>query len=190
VHPVTLVLEIVTLLWVASEVALAFFARGRGRLVRRRDAGSLAVLWSAVALGILAATLLVRVRAAAIPFPVPWLHAISLLILVTGLAIRATAILTLGRFFTTSVTVLDQHRLVHSGLYRRVRHPAYTGLLIAFFGLGVSFANWLSLPAVVVPIFAALLYRIRVEESALIAALGEDYRRYRKETKSLIPGLC
>jgi protein-S-isoprenylcysteine O-methyltransferase Ste14 len=188
-HPITVVLEIVAFLWMASEIALAIFTRARRRSAVVQDAGSLAFLWGAVAAGIWAGNVLRGIRAATIPLPIPWLHGIGLLVLVGGLAIRWTAIITLGRFFTASVTVLENHRLVRTGLYRRVRHPSYTGLLVAFIGVAVSYGNWLSLIAVVVPVLAALLYRIRVEESALVTALGEDYVEYRKSTPCLIPGV-
>ncbi len=188
-HPITFILQIVALLWIASEIALAIFTRARHRTAVVRDAGSLAILWGAVAGGIWAGNVLRAVRAATIQLPMPWLHGIGLLILAGGLAIRWTAILTLGRFFTASVSVLENHRLVRTGLYQHVRHPSYTGLLVAFLGVAVSYGNWLSLAAVVIPVLAALLYRISVEESALLAALGEDYIEYRKETSRLVPGV-
>lgn len=188
-HPVTVVLQIVAFLWIASEVALAIFTRVRRRAAVVQDAGSLAFLWGAIAAGVWVGIVLRRVLAATIPLPVPWLHGIGLLVLVGGLAIRWTAIITLGRFFTASVTVQENHRLVRTGLYRQVRHPSYTGLLVAFIGVAVSYGNWLSLIAVVLPVLAALLYRIRVEESVLVTALGEAYIEYRKSTKRLIPGV-
>jgi protein-S-isoprenylcysteine O-methyltransferase Ste14 len=188
-HPVTFILQIVAFLWIASEIALAILTRVRRRAAVIQDAGSLALLWGAVAGGVWAGIALRAVRNATIPLSLPWLHAISLLILAGGLALRWTAIFTLRRFFTASVTVLQNHELVRTGLYRHLRHPSYSGLLLAFIGVAVSDGNWLSLPAVVVPVFLALVYRIRVEESALVSAFGRDYAEYRKSTKGLIPGV-
>jgi protein-S-isoprenylcysteine O-methyltransferase Ste14 len=182
-------LEIVGLLWIVSEVALAVLTRSKRRGAAGGDRGSLAFLWGAIAAGIWAAIILRGVRATAISLPIPWLHGIGLLVLVVGLAIRWTAIITLGRFFTVSVTVQKDHQVVRTGIFRRVRHPSYSGLLLAFLGVALSYGNWLSLVAVVVPVFAALLYRIRVEESFMVAALGEDYIEYRKSTRCLIPGV-
>jgi protein-S-isoprenylcysteine O-methyltransferase Ste14 len=51
----------------------------------------------------------------------------------------------------------------------------------------MALGNWLSLLVLIVPIFAAFLYRIQVEEMALTEALGEPYRNYMKKTKRLIP---
>lgn len=74
-------------------------------------------------------------------------------------------------------------------LYKHLRHPAYTGALIAHLGLGLSFSNWFSLALSVVPYLVAVMYRIHVEEQALSEAFGEEYRDYSKGTKRLIPKL-
>ena len=188
-HPVTLILEIVAFVWIASEIVLAIVTRARNRRATVQDAGSLACLWGAIAAGIWAAIAARNIRAAAIHMPVPWLHGIALVIMAVGLAIRWTSIVTLGRFFTASVTVSENHELVRTGLYGHLRHPSYTGLLVTFIGVALSYGNWLSLAAVLLPVTAALMYRIRVEESALVGALGETYVAYSKTTRRLIPGI-
>ncbi|PYL73808.1 MAG: hypothetical protein DMF22_00625 [Verrucomicrobia bacterium] len=77
--------------------------------------------------------------------------------------------------------------MIDSGPYRHIRHPTYTGALLAFVGLGFCFGNWLSILFLTVPIIAAFLWRIRIEERALTDALGEDYHAYAARTKRLIP---
>ena len=121
--------------------------------------------------------------------PEPWLLGVSLWLLVGGLVIRWTAILTLGRLFSTRVAIHQDHQLVRTGLFRLVRHPSYSGLLLLFLGLGLSFGNWLSFAVIVLPFLAALLYRIQVEESSMVEALGKDYVEYCKTTKRLLPGI-
>ena len=108
---------------------------------------------------------------------------------VGGLAFRWWAVITLGKFFTVDVATHDDHALVATGPFRFVRHPSYTGLLLAFCGFGLSFGNTLSLIALMVPIVAALWYRMRVEEEALRRALGAPYDAYCARTKRLIPGI-
>ncbi|HPC11376.1 MAG TPA: isoprenylcysteine carboxylmethyltransferase family protein, partial [candidate division Zixibacteria bacterium] len=70
-----------------------------------------------------------------------------------------------------------------------VRHPSYTGLLIAFLGLGIAYANWLSLVMLMVPITTAVVHRIVREEQALHSALGPVYTAYCARVKRLVPGL-
>ena len=112
---------------------------------------------------------------------------LGIALLLGGIAIRWTAIHTLGKYFTSRVVIKDDHRLVRAGLYKYLRHPAYTGALIAHLGLGLSFANWFSLTLSFVPYLVAALYRMRVEELALREALGDEYVHYSRNTKRLIP---
>ena len=95
----------------------------------------------------------------------------------------------LGKFFTVDVATHDDHSLVDTGPFRFVRHPSYTGLLLEFCGFGVSLGNGLSLLVVILPIVAALAYRMRVEEAALRRVLGAPYDAYCARTKRIIPGV-
>jgi len=110
-------------------------------------------------------------------------------VMIVGIAIRWAAILTLGKFFTGKVTIQSDHQLVRGGLYRYVRHPAYSGSLLAHLGLGLSFTNWFSLGFSVIPFAIAVWYRMRVEDKALRAAFGVAYVDYSKQAKRLIPKL-
>ena len=183
------IVQIVNLVWLLSEVALIVFTRRNRRSALPRDRGSRTLLWCVIGAGIAAGTAAQAVSATRIRMPEPWLLGGSLLLLVGGLAIRWTAILTLGRLFSTNVAIHQDHRLIRTGLFRLVRHPSYTGLLLLFLGMALSFGNWLSCAVIVVPFLAALLYRIRVEESALVEVLGQDYVEYCKSTKCLLPGI-
>ena len=60
-----------------------------------------------------------------------------------GMAFRLWAVLTLGRFFRTSVLVHDDHTLVARGPYRVLRHPSYTGLIVTLAGIGLVMGNWM-----------------------------------------------
>jgi len=111
----------------------------------------------------------------------------GLALIVVGLVVRWTAILSLWSYFTVDVSIDDTHRLVTTGIYKFVRHPAYTGSLLSFVGLGLVFLNWLSLVIIVLPITIAFVYRIKVEEQALVAFFGDQYVRYCETTRRLIP---
>ena len=104
-----------------------------------------------------------------------------------GLAIRWAAICTLGKYFTRTVTIRNDHLIIQRGLYKHLRHPSYTGALIAQAGLGLAFTNCLSFLLIFAPILVAALYRMHVEEDALVQAFGSQYEEYAKRTKRLIP---
>ncbi len=77
--------------------------------------------------------------------------------------------------------------MIDSGPYRFIRHPSYTGDLLITLGFALIFTNWASLLIIFVPCCAAMLWRIHVEETVLLGALGEQYQNYRQRTKRLVP---
>lgn len=119
-------------------------------------------------------------------FP-PSFRLLSTVILILGLAIRLFAVLSLGRAFSANVAIRDAQRFNQAGLYKLVRHPSYLGLLLIFLAIGLHARNPLSLACAVLPTTAALLYRIHVEEIALISAFGQAYETYSAHTKRLVP---
>jgi protein-S-isoprenylcysteine O-methyltransferase Ste14 len=117
------------------------------------------------------------------------LFVVGLVLMAAGIVVRQWAIVTLGRFFTVDVRVHAGQRVVERGPYRWVRHPSYTGLLLFFVGVGLSLDNWASLVVLALLPAAGLLVRIRAEERALVAALGDEYRRYAARRRRLFPGI-
>ena len=111
----------------------------------------------------------------------------GIVVMFVGLAIRWMAIYTLGKYFTRTVTIKHDHLIIRRGLYTHLRHPSYTGALIAQAGLGLAFTNWLSFVLIFAPVLVAALYRMHVEEEALVEAFGGEYVEYAKQTKRLIP---
>jgi len=77
--------------------------------------------------------------------------------------------------------------LVERGPFRVLRHPSYAGVLLAFVGFALSLQNWAGMVIVLLPIFAAFIHRMNVEEKALSRALGSSYAEYMKRTKRLVP---
>lgn len=172
--------------YLLSELLLTVTRRSRGDGVRQ-DRSTLRMLWIVILTSIAAAQLAAaNWRGATFPHK-PLVAVIGVVLFVAGLALRWWSIVTLGRFFTVDVTIAKDHELVDSGPYRLLRHPSYTGLLMAFLGFALRLGNWAALLVLLVPIFAAFFYRISVEEEALRVALGENYAAYSRRTKRLVP---
>ncbi len=110
-------------------------------------------------------------------------------LMATGMPLRWWSVRTLAQFFTIDVAIREGHRIIRSGPYRLLRHPSYTGALMTFWGFGLALGHWSSLLVVALPITAALLWRIRIEERVLADAFPVDYPAYARETKRLIPYL-
>lgn len=177
---------IVSFVWASSEIALGRL-RHSGAGAAKRDEWSLRLLWSVITLSIVSGIVLSIYRIGAVHVGDHYAAIGGLTLILMGLAIRWAAILTLRKYFTVDVAIRGDHQLVDAGLYRVLRHPAYSGSLLSFLGLGLTFSNWLSLLVIFVPIAIAFVYRIRVEERALAAFFGDRYTQYCASTKRLIP---
>jgi protein-S-isoprenylcysteine O-methyltransferase Ste14 len=173
--------------------ALGEFAmRLRSRFNRsgtRAERWSLLVVVAAVVGGMLSGIALASRDVGSIVFARWPLFVVGLLLMAVGIFIRQWAVFTLGRFFTADVRVHPGQTVVERGPYRWARHPSYSGLLIFFVGLGLALSDWLSVIILAVLPAAGLLVRIRSEERALLAALGDDYRRYAATHHRLFPGI-
>lgn len=102
-----------------------------------------------------------------------------------GLGFSVWARVHLGRNWSGTVTLKDDHALIRSGPYRFVRHPIYTGLLLAAAGTVLAIGEWRGIVALAL-LFLAFLRRVRAEETQM-RMLFADYARYANETAALIP---
>ena len=170
----------------ASEVALALSKRSKSRAAGK-DRFTLPLLWTVIGISIFAAFFLREAfPQGSLPHP-RILYIIGLILFVLGLIVRWISIIHLGRFFTVNVAIAADHQLITTGPYRFVRHPSYTGTLLIFLGFGLCMLNIFSLPAVFLPIAAAFLWRMHIEEEALKEAFGDRYLSYVASTRRLIP---
>jgi protein-S-isoprenylcysteine O-methyltransferase Ste14 len=116
---------------------------------------------------------------------VPALAALSLMVL--GVGVRVWAAVTLGSYYTTTLTMTEGQKVVTAGPYRWVRHPGYLGEILIWTGFGVLSSNLIAMVWLPVMFVAVLLYRISSEEKMLVKELGDDYIRYQQRTRRLIP---
>jgi protein-S-isoprenylcysteine O-methyltransferase Ste14 len=172
-------------IWIGGELLLrvrSLFQRGA-----RRDRGSSFVLVASIVLGFAIAGAATRsAPGAGIRSGRDAVFAIGLAVLAVGVALRFYAVIVLGRFFTLVVMTRSDQHVVDAGPYRWIRHPSYTGFLLALAGVMLTYSNWLALIGML-PVLAGFLYRIRVEERVLSDELGDSYRSYMRRTKRLVP---
>jgi protein-S-isoprenylcysteine O-methyltransferase len=106
-----------------------------------------------------------------------------------GILLRVWSVWSLGRFFQRDVMIQENHVVWRGGPYRWLRHPAYAGTLITYFGYGLAIGSLVGALVFVALVAAAYIPRIRVEEAELTRALGDSYRDYARNTARLVPGL-
>jgi protein-S-isoprenylcysteine O-methyltransferase Ste14 len=166
-----------------SELILMFVKRSKTASSKTRaDSGSLIILWITITLGFIMGFFLSKPAE-------DFFAGFGLVLIIYGLIIRWVAILQLGRSFTVDVVITEVTSLKMDGIYGRIRHPSYSGLLAIVTGFGVTMSSLYSFIIFVVPVFLAVLYRIGVEEKVLIKESDNRYLEYISRTKKLIPGI-
>jgi protein-S-isoprenylcysteine O-methyltransferase len=174
--------------WILPELIAAKVKQSEDRS-RARDHGSLNLIAALWIFGIAADLLLsFYVRRAAFSEGRN-IFVAGICLMVAGTAFRWYSAAILGKHFTFDVAIQAEHKLVEAGPYRYIRHPSYTGALLTLIGFGLALGNWAGLLANVFCLGLAYSYRIRVEEAALVAALGDNYSQYAKRTWRLVPFL-
>lgn len=112
---------------------------------------------------------------------------IGILLMVTGIILRWCAVFTLRKYFSYSVQIKDEHKIIKSRLYKHLRHPAYTGFILLLIGIPLSLkllAGTFLVSIIAVSIF---IFRIYIEEKELIRNFGDEYSIYCKNAWRIIP---
>jgi protein-S-isoprenylcysteine O-methyltransferase len=191
----TLTITLITL-WIVSEVLInliTFKNRSRG-MTDGADRLSYFIVWLCTVPPIGFAILMWARRLSgsgsgnlAAPLPLPGY--VGCLLIAAGILIRLLAVATLKKQFTVKVSIVENHRIIDSGMYGVIRHPAYLGHLVSLIGIGLVSGNRVSLTALAVLPLAGILYRIHIEEDALQRHFGPAYQAYARRTKRLLPGI-
>jgi protein-S-isoprenylcysteine O-methyltransferase Ste14 len=124
-------------IWVASEILLQVVTRTSRSTGQLKDRGSLLILFPVVFASTWWAMWYGDTHPHTMLGGAHWLRTAGLVLLILGLAIRWTAILTLGATFSTNVAIHAAQTLRTTGPYRSVRHPSYTGMLVIFTAIGL-----------------------------------------------------
>jgi protein-S-isoprenylcysteine O-methyltransferase len=185
--PTNLLIDAALLAWFLSEVFVAsrvFRGARRAGPRERYDRGSFVVVFVGIFVAFTASNLL---RSTGIDVFPAWTVALGVGLLAAGIAVRLWAVRTLGRFFSYVLELRSDHRIVTGGPYRWVRHPSYTGVILAAIGYAVLIGSGPAVVLVATVVGAVIGYRISVEERLLLSRFGAEYRAYIGRTWRLFP---
>ncbi|HUB88490.1 MAG TPA: isoprenylcysteine carboxylmethyltransferase family protein [Dyella sp.] len=115
-----------------------------------------------------------------------WIVWLGFGLTVTGLAFACWARVVLGQNWSGIVQLKQDHELIVRGPYSYVRHPIYSGLLLAFFGTALAIGEWRTLVSVLL-VGVAFWRKLRLEERWLCELFGDAYRNYMRRVKALVP---
>lgn len=181
---------VIPLLWLAWLAYWIWAARDVKQTTRREDARSRATYNIPVVIG----ALLIALPKTVVPLDGRFVtqaegwQMLAMALTALGLGFAVLARLWLGRNWSSAVTVKADHELIRSGPYALVRHPIYTGVLLALIGTALFVGQWRALVGALL-MTAAIVRKLSVEERFMADAFGEAYRRYRAEVPMLVPFL-
>jgi protein-S-isoprenylcysteine O-methyltransferase Ste14 len=115
-----------------------------------------------------------------------WFGVVGLVSTVIGIAVAIWARIILGTNWSAVVTIKQGHQIIRRGPYAVIRHPIYSGGLLALLGTAIAFGEIRGLIGFTL-IFIAWWMKSRLEEAFLEEQFGADYTRYKREVKGLIP---
>lgn len=118
----------------------------------------------------------------------PGLRVVAAVVLLSGLALQAVSMATLGRALRIGIDRERPGPLVRHGPYRHIRHPIYAAFLAYYLGAWLLQPNLLFSIILLVAV-PRIVYQALKEERALVQMFGEDYAAYMKSTKRFIPGV-
>jgi protein-S-isoprenylcysteine O-methyltransferase Ste14 len=113
----------------------------------------------------------------------------GVLCLVIGLWLFYRSHADLGANWSITLEVREQHQLITHGVYRRIRHPMYSALVLYAVGQTLVIPNWVAGPANLIALAILLALRVPAEERMMLEGFGGEYAAYSARTKRLIPGV-
>lgn len=185
-HPLHILFSTSMAAWFLTEILYKSMLKSSKEDKKDKDKSTLNILWMAIPFSIAASVSISYMT----KFPIAkgvWILYLGEACILIGIIFRLIIIRSLGKYFTVDVTIKDDHQIKKEGFYKYLRHPSYAFSLLTSLGLGLYLNNWLSIFLAFLPPFFAFMYRIKVEEQALVEKFGDEYVEYRKKTKKLIP---
>ena len=118
-----------------------------------------------------------------------WVETVGTGLVILGSILFVWARRTLGKHYSGHVSVKKEQKLVQSGPYRIIRHPAYAGYLLMAFGLALGYSSLLGFVANLLILLPATVYRISVEDRILAEHFSTKFEKYIQKKKRLLPGI-
>ena len=119
----------------------------------------------------------------------PWAVILGTILFAGALWLFRQSHKALGRNWSITLEIRDQHRVVSDGIYGLIRHPMYTSFWLMAAGQALLLPNWIAGPAGLVGFGILFFLRIQHEERMMLQNFGDEYRAYMEKTKKIIPYL-
>lgn len=119
--------------------------------------------------------------------PSAWIVGLGVVMMAAGLWLFWRAHTDLGRNWSGTLEIHDEHRLITEGVYRLVRHPMYSASWLMYAAQAPLLSNWIAGFGGIVGFAALYFLRVPKEEQMMLEQFGEQYRQYMAHTGRVIP---
>jgi len=113
----------------------------------------------------------------------------GILILLFSLYLFRVTHKALGKMWSHSLDLREDHKLITSGIYNKVRHPMYSAFWAWAVGAAFLIPNWLAGFSAIIGFGTLYFLRVKQEEQMMINEFGEEYKNYMRQTKKIIPNI-
>ena len=103
--------------------------------------------------------------------------------------IAMAAVSALGKEWSVTARLVEGHKLITRGPYKRVRHPIYTSMFGMLLATGLAVSHWIALVPAIVIFFAGTVIRVRSEERLLREEFGSEFEAYAQRVAAMLPGV-
>ena len=188
----TLVFTLVMICWFVFFGVFLFRKRPEGAPERKRERSSI----PGVVLQCLAYAIVWSIRRPIFSSIASFGRAIEIVVAIgtvvvacVSVGIVMAAVKTLGKEWSITARLVQDHQLATKGPYARVRHPIYTGMLGMLIATGLAISHWIALVAAIVVFAIGTLIRVRIEERLLRETFGQRFEEYARQVPAVIPGI-
>jgi protein-S-isoprenylcysteine O-methyltransferase Ste14 len=176
-------MTVLFIIWVLFEIVFVMGRRGR---VVHMNLNNLAVLAGFIYF-VLLAVVLEYLQIGFFKEDIVRAAVTGKIVFLSGLILRVTAFITLGMGFRPVVSSAKNETVVQRGVYRFIRHPSYTGMILIYLGISLCLLNWVLLLVSAAGFISLYIRRVHLEEKVLVSRFGKEYSDYQKKTRKFIP---
>jgi protein-S-isoprenylcysteine O-methyltransferase Ste14 len=176
-------MTVLFIIWLLFEIV---FVMGRRGPVVKMSLNNLVVLAGFIYFVFLAVGLKI-LQIGSFKEDIVWVAVTGTIVFLSGLILRVAAFITLGLGFRPVVSSARNEAVVQRGVYRIIRHPSYTGMILIYAGISLCLLNWVLLLISAAGFSALYIWRVHLEEKVLVSRFGKEYSDYQKKTRKFIP---
>ncbi|MGN5650770.1 methyltransferase family protein [Bacillus sp. Brlt_9] len=173
------------MLW--SLIEFRVLRKDKSKRPKKQDIKSISLFSVLIIMFTIVSFKIFHLQIGTIPVQYDWLYWIGLSMMYLGIILRHYCVYFMGNQYVATLRVNEKPKLITHGPFGLIRHPCYTGFIVALWGASITMLNYVFVAFLVLASLILFLIQIKIEEKQLIKYFGKEYEEYIKSTKKLFP---